>query len=127
MHTAVALFAIVMGVGIAAIWTRDLMRGSVDLTSGPLRAREPDSNSLLWPHWLAEYGTAATLVVGGWGLLTDIGWGESVTLLGLGACVYTSTNSLGWALARPDRRAYCVPMVVGALGAVAASVVLVAF
>jgi hypothetical protein len=126
MHTAVALFAIVMGVSIATIWTRDLVRGSVDLSHGPFRAREPGSNSLLWPHWLAEYGAAAALVVGGAGLLVDIGWGEPVSLLGLGACAYTSINSLGWALARADRRQYGIPMVIGAVGSVASAVALLA-
>jgi hypothetical protein len=50
------------------------------------------------------------------GLLADIGWGEPVSLLGLGACAYTSVNSLGWALARADRRRYSAPMFVGAVG-----------
>ncbi|HEU4490887.1 MAG TPA: hypothetical protein VFR74_08450 [Jiangellales bacterium] len=71
--------------------TLDLVRGRVDLSAGAFRAREEGSGSLLWPHWLAEYGTAAALVVGGAGLLAHLGWGEPVVLLGLGACVYTST------------------------------------
>lgn len=126
MQTAVGLFAIVMGVGIATIWTADLVRGSVDLSHGPFRAREPGNNSLLWPHWLAEYGTATALVIGGAGLLAGAGWGEPVSLFGLGACAYTSINSLGWALARADRRPYRVPMFIGATGAVASVMALLA-
>lgn len=126
MHTAVALFAIIMGVGIAAVWTGDLVRGSVDLSHGPFRARETGSSQLLWPHWLAEYGTAGALMAGGAGLLANLGWGEPVSLLGLGACDYTSINGLGWALAQADRRPYSVPMYIGAVGAVASGVALLA-
>lgn len=126
MHTAVALFAIVMGVAIAARWSADLIRGRVDLSHGLFRAREAGSGELFWPHWLAEYGTAAALVIGGAGMLAGAGWGEPVSLLGLGACAYTSMNSLGWALARADRRPYSVPMVIGAVGAVASGAALLA-
>ncbi len=126
MHAAVALFAIVMGAGIATRWSADLITGRVDLSHGPFRAREAGSGELLWPHWLAEYGTAAALVAGGAGMLADTGWGEPVSLLGLGACAYTSINSLGWALARSDRRPYRVPMFIGAVGAVASGVALLA-
>ena len=69
VHTAVAMFAIIMGVGIATSWTRDLVRGRVDLSHGPFWAGEAGNDSLLWPHWLAEHGTAAALVAGGSGLL----------------------------------------------------------
>jgi hypothetical protein len=47
-----------------------------------------------------------------------------VVLLGLGACVYTSVNSLGWALAGRSRRPYSIPMLVGAVGGLASAVVL---
>jgi hypothetical protein len=69
VHTAVAMFAIIMGVGIATSCARDLVRGRVDLSLGPFRAGEAGNDSLLWPLWLAEYGTAAALVAGGSGLL----------------------------------------------------------
>ncbi len=76
--------------------------------------------------WSIEYGTAAALVVGGSGLLADAEWGKPVSLLGLGACVYTSVNSLGWAFAQTDRRPYVIPMLIGAVGAVVSSVALLA-
>jgi hypothetical protein len=126
MHTTVALFAIIMGAGMAAVWTQDLVRGRVDLSHGPFRAREPGSNELFWPHWIAEYATAGTLVAGGAGLLANQGWGEPVSLLGLGACAYTSINALGSALAQAGRRPYSVPMFIGAVGAVASGVALLA-
>jgi hypothetical protein len=122
----VGIFALVMGVAIAATWTLDLVRGRVDLSAGAFRAREEGSGSLLWPHWLAEYGTATALVAGGAGLLADLGWGEPVALLGLGACVYTSVNSLGWAFAERARRPYMIPMLVGAAGGFASAAALLA-
>lgn len=47
-------------------------------------------------------------------------------LAALGALTYTGTNSLAWALARPERRAYAVPMRVGAVGGLAAAAALIA-
>ena len=44
-----------------------------------------------------------------------------VAAIGAGALLYTSVNSLGWSLARPDRRPYAMPMLAGAaIGLVAA-------
>lgn len=124
MEAAVAVFAVVMGLGIAGTWSADLARGRVDLGAGLARARDDDSGSLLLPHWAAEYGTAAVLVAGGVGLLLGAGWAVVVTAVGLGACAYTSVNSLGWALAVPERRPYAVPMLVGAVGSVVGVAVL---
>lgn len=40
MTTVVAVFAIVMGVGIAGMWTADIVRGErVDLSAGVFKAR----------------------------------------------------------------------------------------
>jgi len=105
---------IVMGIAIAVIWTRDIFLGEhVDLSAGPFGARNPDGGDLYWPHWLAEYGTAALLVAGGVGLLADAAWAPVVAAVGAGALLYTSLNSLAWALARDERRAYAAPMLVG--------------
>lgn len=116
MEPAIAVFALVMGAGIAGLWSADLVRGRVDLSRGAARSRDVDSGSLLLPHWLAEFATAAVLLAGGVGLLLGLGWAVVLTAAGLGACAYTSVNSLGWALARPGRRPYAVPMLVGAVG-----------
>jgi hypothetical protein len=67
MLTVVAIFELVMALGIAGVWTADILSSQVDLNSGPFHAREAGSESLLWPHWLAEYGTAAVLLCGGLG------------------------------------------------------------
>lgn len=125
MITAVAVFMILMGVSMAALWTRDIVAGEqVDLSAGFFRARDGADGSLLWPHWLAEYGTAAALIAGSVGLLAGTGWAEPVSFLALGGLLYTSTNSLGWAWARPERRPYSVPMLAGLLGGAVAVAVL---
>lgn len=114
MRLVVAVAMIVMGIGITAIWTRDLIAGDkIDLSPGILKARDSDSGSLLWPHWLAEYGTALLLVLGGAGLVVETDWSSVIAAAGLGALLYTSVSSLGWALARSERKMYAIPMTAG--------------
>jgi hypothetical protein len=105
---------VVMGVSIAGIWTRDIVAGEqVDLSVGFFSARDPEAGTLFWPHWLAEYTTAAALLVGGIGLATDVWWSGPLAACALGALFSTSTNSLGWALARRERFAYAISMSFG--------------
>jgi len=120
---------LVMSVGIAGIWTVDIVRSpEIDRSRGLLRARDGPSGPMLVPHWLAEYGTAALLAVGGLGLLP--GWQPGawawLVAVGLGALAYTSLNSLGWVLADRTRSAYGVPMAIGLIGAVVSIGLLVA-
>lgn len=122
----VAVFMIVMAVGIAAIWTADIVRGRrVDRSDGLLRARGSDGSLLLW-HWVAEYGTAVGLLVGGGALLVGSEWATPLAAAALGATWYTSTNSLAWALAERSRRVYVVPMGVGVVGSITSLGALVA-
>jgi hypothetical protein len=117
----IAAFMLVMGGAIGLIWTRDIVDGrQLDTSHGRLRARDLESGSLMIPHWIAEYATAAALVIGAIGMLSGRSWGEPLSLVALGALVYTSTNSLGWALASKSRRPYVPPMALGALGGLAA-------
>jgi hypothetical protein len=127
METATAVAMIAVGAAMAAIWTRDIVAGAhVDLSAGVLSARDADSGSLFWPHWLAEYGTAAGLIAAGAGLLGGTGWADELGLLAVGSLWYTSVNSLGWALAERERRPYAAPMVAGLVVATGAAVVLIA-
>lgn len=119
--TVVSIFMIVMGLGMAAIWTMEIVRShEVDRSHGLMRARDRSTGSLLLPHWLAEYGTATLLIVGGLGLLLGLAPGSWTWLVatGLGALAYSSLNSLGWALSDPARSAYAAPMLLGLVGAV---------
>ncbi len=119
MDMLIALFAGIMGAAMAGIWARDIASGvGYDASQGFLHARETDTEDLMIWHWLAEFGTAGTLMVGALFLIIDAALAEPVMLLGLGALAYTSANSLGWSLARPDRRSYVYPMAIGLVGAV---------
>jgi hypothetical protein len=73
---------------------------------------------VLLPHWMAEYGTAALLLVGGLALLgvVPLEWAWSVPLA-LGALACTSLDSLGWVLADRARLPYGLPMAIGLAGA----------
>lgn len=125
LETVTAVFMMVMGAGIAGVWTADIVRGTrVDLRRGILRTRD-DGGSRLLPHWIAAYGTAAGLLGGAIGLLSGQPWAAPVAAAALGAMLYTSINSLGWALAEPSRRAYALPMGVGAVGGLAALTALI--
>jgi hypothetical protein len=125
----VGIFMVVMGAGIAGLWTLDIVRSpEVDRRRGLLRARDRTSGSLLLPHWLAEYGTAALLLAGGAGLAARLAPGSWSWLvpLALGALAYTSLNSLGWVLADRSRAGYGVPMAVGLVGALLSATLLLA-
>ena len=126
MDSAITLFMAGMGLVIAGIWTFDIAWGrGVDISSGVFRSREPESDALFWPHWLAEYGTAVTLIVAAVGRWFETAWATGLSLLALGALIYTSTNALGWAFADRTRYSYSVPMVFGAVGGLIATVILI--
>ena len=128
MEILIALFGGVMGAAMAGIWARDIMSGQgFDAPHGLLRAREADSDDLMIWHWLAEFGTACALIAGAFLLLTGAAVAEMVMLVGLGGLLYTSTNSLGWSLAAPQRRPYVYPMAAGLIGGLICAAVLILF
>jgi len=118
MTTPVGLFMLVMGIGMAGMWSVDILRSpEIDRTRGLLRARDRNG-SVMAPHWLAEYATAATMLVGGLGLL--LGWSAGpwawLVPIGLGALAYTGLNSQAWVLAERSRYAYGIPIAIGLVG-----------
>jgi hypothetical protein len=126
MELLIALFAGVMGAAMAGIWARDIASGvGYDASEGLLKSREIDTEDLMMWHWLAEFGTAGLLMLGAILLVVDAAVAEPVMLLGLGALAYTSSNSLGWSLARPDRRSYAYPMAIGLIGAIISAAILI--
>ncbi len=128
MDLLVALFGGVMGAAMAGIWARDIASGiGYDASDGFLRSREVDTEDLMIWHWLAEFGTAGLLMVGAMLLVFGAALAEPVMFLGLGALLYTSANSLGWSLARPDRRSYVYPMAIGLVGSIISAVLLIVF
>ena len=128
MEYLVALFAGVMGAAMAGIWVRDIMSGhGFDAPHGLLKAREADSDDLMIWHWAAEIGTAIVLVLGAFLVLINAAVAEPIMLIGLGGLLYTSTNSLGWALAAPERSPYVLPMATGLVGGIISATVLILF
>ena len=128
MTTIVALFMLVMAVGMAGMWTIDILRSpEMDRSRGLVRARDRNG-SVMVPHWLAEYGTAVMLLVGGLGLLLDWPSGAWAWFVpaALGALAYTGMNGQAWVLADRSRAAYGIPAAVGLVGAVVAFVLIVA-
>ncbi len=119
----VPCFMIVMGAGIAVIWTRDILAGKeVDTSAGILKARETRSNELMWPHWAAEYLTSLLLILGGAALLVSVRPDPSLAAVALGMLLYSSLNSLSWAFAAKERYVYAAPMLLGLLGALVGTV-----
>ena len=128
MELLVAMFAGVIGAAMAGIWARDIMSGhGYDAPDGLLRAREADSDDLMIWHWAAEFGTAFVLIAGAFLIMINAALAEPIMLIGLGGLMYTSTNSLGWSLAAPERAPYIWPMAIGLIGAIISATVLILF
>ena len=128
MEILVAGFAGVMGAAMAGIWARDIMSGhGYDAPDGLLRAREADSDDLMIWHWAAEFGTALVLIAGAFLIMINAALAEPIMLLGLGGMMYTSTNSLGWSLAAPERSPYVLPQAAGLIGGIISATVLILF
>ena len=128
MDVLVAIFAGIMGAAMAGIWARDIMSGhGYDAPEGLLRAREADSDDLMIWHWAAEFGTAFVLIAGAFLIMINAALAEPIMLLGLGGLMYTSTNSLGWAWAAPERAPYVWPMAGGLIGGIISATVLILF
>ncbi len=125
LFSIVPWFMMLMGLGITVVWTRDILAGKeVDLSQGFFKARDKQSRALMWPHWTAEYLTAALLFLGSLGLLFEQHWGFALSAISLGMLLYSSLNSLAWALAKRERFPYAGPMLIGLVGAVTSAVAL---
>lgn len=126
MEAGVGVFMAAMAIGMVIIWTSDIVTADkLDINQGRWRARDPDSQSILLPHWVAEFGTALALLIGASGLLFDWNSGRSIALVALGGLAYTSVNSLGWVLADRSRLPYGVPMLAGLVGALIGIIILI--
>lgn len=114
----VSIIMICCGLAIAGIWTADILKGEkIDISNGLFKARDSECNSLMWPHWIAEYSTGIGLIIGGVGIFLNISWSYNLSLIVLGALLYTSMNSLSWAFANKERLSYAIPMLISFVGA----------
>ncbi len=83
-----AAFAIAVGVLMIGQWVYYLLNGkATELRTEPVE---------LGFHLLSELVTAFTLIIGGIVLLMDYRWGLAIYLLGIGALLYSVTNSAGY-------------------------------
>lgn len=107
-HKIVPIIMTTIGIGIAGIWTSDILSGKFSDQGNFFAWKEGES--LLWPHITAEYLTSAGLIAGSIGLFTDKDWAISVSLFSLGSVTYSAINSSGWVLYKNDRLKYGIPM-----------------
>ena len=82
------------------------------------KCRDPESQWLMWPHWLAEYTSSVCAVVAGWLLWFGSQHSRGMALFASGALYYTSLNSLSWALAERERWVFAFAMVFGLLSSI---------
>ena len=107
-HWSVSVLLILPGIGMAGIWTRDILTGKFS-GQGPIFQWREGEN-MLWPHILAEYLTSLGLMAGGIGLWLYRAWSVPVSLISLGGLIYSAINSSGWVFARKERLPYGIPM-----------------
>lgn len=94
MHTAVAVFCIIVGVAICAMWTADLRRGAWE--------RPDRSHAELGLHLAAEFLAAAWLIGAAVALLTVGAAAIPWLAVGLGLLLYTTIVSPGYFIARRE-------------------------
>ncbi len=119
----VAAFMIFMGIGIPAIWTIDIIKGTFR-DQGIFFHWKNEGGDLMWPHIFAEYSTGILLLVTGIAILTETSWANKFAYFPLGALAYTSLNSLGWTFVMRQRYGYAVPMAIGLIGSVVCVLIL---
>ena len=85
-----AIFSIFVGVSMIGMWLMFYFTNSI-----PELATEPARITM---HLAAEFVTAITLILGGWGLIKLKTWGEQLYLLATGALIYTMIQSPGYFL-----------------------------
>lgn len=112
----VPIFMMVAGIGIAGIWSADIINGKFSAQGNFFKWKEGEN--MLWPHIFAEYLTSVALISGGLGLYNSKDWAINISFAALGALTYTAINSSAWVLAEKDRIGYGVPMWISLTGAV---------
>lgn len=105
----VPVFMIITGMAIAGIWTADIVSGKFKAQNG-LFFKWKEGDNLLWPHIFAEYLTSIGLLAGGIALFNNKECGVSLSMIFLGALIYSGINSSGWIFAKRDRIVYGIPI-----------------
>ena len=89
----IAAFLVLAGIAVFAIWGMNLAGGAF---ANGLFVYGDGNYPIL--HLAAEFLMAGITLAGAIGWWAGIRWGRGLTLFGLGMFVYSSINSLGWAL-----------------------------
>lgn len=119
----IPIFMFILGLGIFIIWITDILRGKFNGQGNFFKWREGEN--MLWPHFFAEFITGGLLIIGAAGLFFIIEWSQNISLVGLGALIYSSINSSGWVLAEKIRIYYGIPMWIGLTGSIIAVIWLI--
>jgi hypothetical protein len=114
MKSIIPIFTIIIGLGIAGLWIKDIIGGRF---KGNF-FKWQDGDNVMWPRISVEFLTAIMLLMSGVGTLLNAGWAQVLTFFSLGAIFYASFDSLGWAFAKKGRWAYTILMLVGLVGSV---------
>lgn len=114
MEIAFASFMILMAIGIISVWVKEIVSAQKMVNYFGWKEGE----NLLWPHITVEIITGVLLLIAGIGTFMEVNWAGMLGFFSMGALFYTSFNSLGWILAKKDRRSFAIPMILGLVGSV---------
>jgi len=83
-----AIYSIIIGVAMIGMWFSLIATNQVpEINSEPIR---------ITYHLIGEFLTAIILLIGGFGLFTNRGWGFHVFLISMGMLLYTVIVSAGY-------------------------------
>ena len=112
MKAILPVFNIAMGIAIYGVWMMDI--ASRKYRGAFFKWREGEN--VMWPHLIAEFLTAAALILSGVGTLLKSGWAEVLIVVALGSLFYASLDALSWTPADKKRWPYSVFMLIGLAG-----------
>lgn len=104
----IAVPLIIIGTGMIAIWLMDILSGKFKSQGNFFQWTEGEDR--LWLHIMAEMLTGLILLGSGIAWLTGSPQAENLSLLGLGAVIYSCINSSGWVVHKRSRLKYGIPI-----------------
>jgi len=89
-----AIYSIIIGIAMIGMWLSLIATNQVpEINTEPIR---------ITYHLIGEFLTAILLLIGGFGLFTNRGWGFHVYLISMGMLLYTVIVSAGYYGQRGD-------------------------
>ena len=83
-----AIYSIIIGIAMIGMWFSLIAANQVpEINTEPIR---------ITYHLIGEFLTASILLIGGFGLFTNRGWGFHVFLIAMGMLLYTVIVSAGY-------------------------------